>query len=106
MIAGLLKSESADSASGVPGAMNIPILGQLFRSDSFRANESELLIIVTALLVEPYGTPIAETITNPVTDPFEQNNVSDLGLEESLEAGYGQTATTAMTLEGTGYLID
>lgn len=105
MIAGLLKSEASDSASGVPGAMDVPILGQLFRSDSFRANESELLIIVTALLVEPYGTPIAETATPP-TETLPYNSVSDLGLEQSIEEGYGNNSIAETSLNGAGYIID
>ena len=32
---------------------DIPILGALFRSDSFQNSETELVIIVTPLLVEP-----------------------------------------------------
>ena len=37
----------------MPGLGDLPILGQLFRSDSFQANESELVIVVTPYIVQP-----------------------------------------------------
>ena len=37
----------------------IPILGALFRSDSFQRNQSELVIIVTPYIVKPVNDPNA-----------------------------------------------
>lgn len=53
MIAGLLQNDTISGLSGVPGAMDVPVLGQLFRSDSFKRNETELVIFVSANLVKP-----------------------------------------------------
>lgn len=53
MIAGLLSNNSSSSVSKLPGAGDIPILGNLFKSNSWRRNETELMIIVTPYLVEP-----------------------------------------------------
>jgi pilus assembly protein CpaC len=55
MIAGLIQNDILDGLTGVPGLMDVPILGQLFRSDSFKRNETELVIIVNATLVRPTG---------------------------------------------------
>jgi pilus assembly protein CpaC len=52
-IAGLLKDDLREIASGYPILGDIPILGALFRSTSFRKNETELIIIVTPHLVKP-----------------------------------------------------
>lgn len=52
-IAGLLQRSSSKSASGIPGLSELPVLGALFRSKSFRKNETELVIIVTPYLVRP-----------------------------------------------------
>jgi pilus assembly protein CpaC len=52
-LAGLLDNSETKSYSKVPGLGNIPILGNLFRSKSFQANESELMFIVTAHIVHP-----------------------------------------------------
>ena len=56
-IAGLLSSGSTTSNSGLSGLTDIPVLGALFRSDRFRRNETELVIIVTPYLVRPVSDP-------------------------------------------------
>jgi pilus assembly protein CpaC len=53
MLGGLLSDDITSGLTGIPGAMNLPILGQLFRSNAFQHNETELVITVTALLVKP-----------------------------------------------------
>jgi pilus assembly protein CpaC len=53
MLGGLLSNDLTSGLQGIPGAMNLPILGQLFRSNQFIHNETELVITVTALLVKP-----------------------------------------------------
>jgi pilus assembly protein CpaC len=55
MIAGLLQSEAMKGMSGLPGISKTPILGDLVKSDRFRRDETELIVIVTPYLVEPYG---------------------------------------------------
>ncbi len=55
MIAGLLQSQTAKGMSGLPGIRNTPVLGDLIASDSFSRNETELVVIVTAYMVEPYA---------------------------------------------------
>ncbi|MGH1402915.1 MAG: type II and III secretion system protein family protein [Alphaproteobacteria bacterium] len=55
MIAGLLQSQTAEGLSGLPGISNTPILGDLISSDSFQRNETELVVIVTAYMVEPFA---------------------------------------------------
>ncbi len=52
-IAGLLKDDLKEIVSKYPLLGDIPILGALFRSTSFRKNETELIVIVTPHLVKP-----------------------------------------------------
>lgn len=53
MIAGLLQNDITSGLTGEPGLMNLPILGALFRSSSFQRNETELVILVSAILAKP-----------------------------------------------------
>jgi pilus assembly protein CpaC len=53
MIAGLLQNDLESTMSGVPGLMDLPILGSLFRSTSFQRNETELVILVSVILAKP-----------------------------------------------------
>ena len=53
MIAGLLSNNAQNSLDKAPGLGDVPILGNLFRSRSFRRGETELVIVVTPYLVKP-----------------------------------------------------
>jgi pilus assembly protein CpaC len=53
VIAGLLLDASQERLKRFPGLGDIPILGELFQSDRFQRNETELLIVVTPYLVRP-----------------------------------------------------
>lgn len=52
-IAGLLQNTVQDDSTKIPGLGDLPILGTLFRSNGFRRNETELLIVVTPYAVRP-----------------------------------------------------
>ena len=64
--AGLLLEKSEQAITGLPGLIDIPILGALFRSRDYIRNETELLIIVTPFIVRPVS---AQEIARP-TDGF------------------------------------
>jgi pilus assembly protein CpaC len=52
-IAGLLRDDFEDTVRQYPLLGDIPVLGQLFRSNGYRLNQSELVVIVTPYLVQP-----------------------------------------------------
>jgi pilus assembly protein CpaC len=52
-IAGLINENMREAVSKFPGLGSIPILGTLFRSQEFRKDETELLIMVTPHLAKP-----------------------------------------------------
>ncbi len=49
--AGLIGTQSQQAINGLPGLMNLPVLGALFRSRDYQRNETELLIVVTPYVV-------------------------------------------------------
>lgn len=51
--AGLIQQASRQQINGLPGAMNIPILGTLFRSRDYQRNETELVIMVQPFIARP-----------------------------------------------------
>ncbi|TAN54896.1 MAG: type II and III secretion system protein family protein, partial [Magnetospirillum sp.] len=57
MIAGLLQNDITSTLSGMPGIMDVPILGALFRSNTFKRSETEMVVILTAYAVEPLDRP-------------------------------------------------
>ncbi|MEX0298337.1 MAG: type II and III secretion system protein family protein [Kordiimonas sp.] len=52
-IAGLIRNSITQDGDKYPGLGDIPIIGALFRSEKFRREETELLIVVTPYLVRP-----------------------------------------------------
>lgn len=53
IMAGLLQRTDNSVKNQIPIIGNIPILGQLFRSDEYRKGETELLIFVTPRIIQP-----------------------------------------------------
>ena len=58
-IAGLLQDNIAQGVSGIPFLTDIPLLGAAFRSNSFQRTETELVIVVTPILVRPVSDTAA-----------------------------------------------
>ncbi len=71
MIAGLLSNNTSNTIQKMPGAGDLPILGSLFRSTSYRRGETELVIIVTPYLVKPMDSPTQVALP---TDGFNSPN--------------------------------
>ncbi len=59
MIAGLLRNSNTNNIDKAPFLGDMPILGALFRSTSYRRQETELVIIVTPYLVRPVSGRLA-----------------------------------------------
>ena len=52
-IAGLMENHSSQDTSRMPGLGTVPVIGALFRSSGFKRGQSELVIIVTPVIVNP-----------------------------------------------------
>jgi len=59
MLSGLIKNEAAKDVAKVPFLGQIPVLGELFKSRSFRENQSELAIFITPAEVKEDSSEIA-----------------------------------------------
>jgi pilus assembly protein CpaC len=53
IISGLFNNEQEKVKTGIPLLKDIPILGDLFSSSRWENNESELLVVVTPVIVDP-----------------------------------------------------
>ena len=73
-IAGLLEKTSINDTNALPGIGELPVIGALFKSNSFQRGESELVIIVTPYVVQPASSPAA---LHAPTDGFRP--ATDLG---------------------------
>lgn len=75
-IAGLLQNDVSQTLSKFPGLGDVPILGNLFRSDSFQRKETELVIIVTPYVVKPTSSRRLSTPADGFQPP---NDIERIG---------------------------
>jgi len=71
-MAGLLLEDTNSKNSRVPLLGDLPILGNLFRSVSYQRGQSELVVLVTASLVEPLSHGFDRPL--PGEDAVQPNN--------------------------------
>lgn len=62
IMAGLIRDQTKQEIAGIPGAKDLPVLGQLFRSRDFQKNTTELTVMVTPYIVKPVND---RELTNP-----------------------------------------
>jgi pilus assembly protein CpaC len=94
-IAGLVQAQNAINAEEVPGLGDIPILGELFKSDQFQHNETELVIMATPYVVQPISNPAAPALP---TDPVHG--------AEGTQRLAGTSSSAAATSGQAGFVIE
>jgi pilus assembly protein CpaC len=62
VISGLVNKDMQNDVASVPGLGDLPVLGPLFRSNDWRNDRTDLLIVVTPLIVDPASTVNQERI--------------------------------------------
>ncbi|MEE9433423.1 MAG: type II and III secretion system protein family protein [Sphingorhabdus sp.] len=75
MIAGLMSNNMQSSIDKVPGAGDLPIIGSLFRSNGWRKNETELVIVITPYLVKPVSGHKIKLPTDGFNSPNDLERV-------------------------------
>jgi pilus assembly protein CpaC len=104
-IAGLLQDQTTLSGSAFPGLGDVPILGALFRSDSFQRNQSELVIIVTPYVVKPVNDPKALRLpTDGWQPPTDIERI--LYLRQSAPGYAGTTAPVRHIPADAGFMVE
>lgn len=75
-IAGLIQNTVDSTSVQTPWLGDVPILGALFRSNRFRENETELVIIITPRLVRP--APTGTRLSDPLQEQKEPSEAERL----------------------------
>ena len=74
MIGGLIQNSNVNSIDKVPGLGDVPVLGAMFRSNGYRRNQTELMIIVTPYLVKPVSASEIKLPTDGFKTPTDLKN--------------------------------
>jgi Flp pilus assembly secretin CpaC len=62
IVSGLFNDEREQVTTGLPWLVNLPIIGKLFASSRWVRNESELIIVVTPILMDPNNPRAADLL--------------------------------------------
>jgi pilus assembly protein CpaC len=88
-IAGLIQNSSTHDYQKVPGLGDIPILGELFKSERFQRDESELVILVTPYVVQPVSSQLLAVPTDPAMGEPGSQRLTMGGSRAPARAGVG-----------------
>lgn len=70
-IAGMIREDMRGLVHKFPGLGDVPILGQLFRSEQFERGQTELVIMVTPVLVKPMNQRLSRLPTDSFVEPSD-----------------------------------
>lgn len=107
MIAGLLESKSVSGLTQLPGIGDVPVIGDLMKSDTFTREESEVVVIITPYLVQPFAQNNAQENT-PLPEPERDHNELGSVFETNIRRTYGSSAPNKLMTEtgAFGYITD
>jgi pilus assembly protein CpaC len=98
-IAGLLQSHDKRNVQQLPWVGNVPVLGQLFRSNDYQKDETDLVVIVTPHLVAPSAPN--QRLATPLDKALPSNDVDFFLLGEmEKRKEYRDYVTTGGGLQG------
>ena len=103
-IGGLIQQQTKQSIDAFPGLKELPVLGALFRSRDFQQNETELVVTVTAYLVNP----VAESQLATPDQGFQPASDVETILMGRLNKVYGGTPPPSATPPrgSVGYIVE
>jgi pilus assembly protein CpaC len=84
-MAGLIQNQTKQAINGLPGLDQLPVLGQLFRSQDYVNNETELMVLVTPYVVRA----VAQNQLSRPDDGFAPASDSQSALLGRLNRLYG-----------------
>jgi pilus assembly protein CpaC len=87
-MAGLIQEETKQAVNGMPGVDQIPVLGQLFRSQDYVNNQTELMVIVTPYVVRA----VAQKELSRPDDGFAPSSDAQSALFAQMNRIYGVPA--------------
>ena len=74
-MAGMIKEQTRQAINGLPGLMQVPVLGTLFRSRDFINNQTELMILVTPYVVRAVAQKQLSRPDDGFSDPNDPQSI-------------------------------
>jgi pilus assembly protein CpaC len=74
-MAGMIKEQTRQAINGLPGLMQVPVLGVLFKSRDFINNQTELMILVTPYVVRAVAQKQLSRPDDGFADPNDPQSI-------------------------------
>jgi pilus assembly protein CpaC len=104
-LAGMIQQQTKQSINGVPGLMQLPILGTLFRSRDYINNQTELMVLVTPYIVRAVAQKQLSRPDDGFADPNDQSSVL-LGRLNRIYGAAGKTEPPSEYHGKYGFILD
>ena len=104
-MAGMIQEQTKQAINGVPGLMQLPVLGTLFRSRDYINNQTELMVLVTPYVVRA----VAQKQLSRPDDGFADPNDPQSDLMGRLNRIYGASGKPRLPQEyhgKYGFILD
>ncbi|MEN3375746.1 MAG: pilus assembly protein CpaC [Hyphomicrobiales bacterium] len=105
-MAGMIQEQTKHAISGLPGLMNLPVLGTLFRSRDYVNRQTELMVIVTPYIARAVAQKDLSRPDDGFEDPSDPTAVL-LGRINKIYGAPGRPAGRAPEYRGKyGFILD
>jgi pilus assembly protein CpaC len=106
-LAGMIQEQTKQQINGVPGLMQLPILGSLFRSRDYINNQTELMVLVTPYIVHAVAQNKLSRPDDGFADPNDQSTVLLGRLNRIYGGGNAKAEPPASDYHGKyGFILD
>jgi pilus assembly protein CpaC len=105
-LAGMIQQQTKQQINGIPGLMQLPVLGSLFRSRDYINNQTELMVLVTPYIVHAVAQKFLSRPDDGYADPNDQSTVL-LGRLNRIYGGAGKAEPAPSEYHGKyGFILD
>jgi pilus assembly protein CpaC len=106
VMAGLIQQQTKRAVNGLPGLMQLPVLGQLFRSNDYQRNETELAIFVTPYIARAVAPQKLASPDDGFAEPSDPSNLLFGRLNRIYGLPQGRNESTIVSKSQGGFILD
>jgi pilus assembly protein CpaC len=106
-MAGMIQEQTKQSINGLPGLMQLPILGTLFKSRDYINNQTELMVLVTPYIVRAVAQKQLSRPDDGFADPSDPSSALLGRLNRIYGSARPEPAASQKTYHGSyGFILD
>jgi pilus assembly protein CpaC len=104
-VAGLMQHNTKQVIDGFPGVKDLPVLGALFRSRDFADDQTELVVLISAYLVEPNAASAFSAPTDGFVAPTDPETLLMGRLNATYKKKDDTKPASAQAADAVGFVV-